>query len=263
MKKILILAATVVLFAISNVSAGTDGENSLSNKNSGQTKDCFEKVNRGIFAFNQALDGAIFEPLAKGYRKLPVPIRQGTGNVLSNLSTLITIPNNLLQGEIKKAGENTLRFAVNTTLGILGIFDPASGLGFADLEKEDYGQTLAKWGVGEGCYLVLPVLGPTTARDAIGMFSGTMGGGDPWYNVTVTNDTQYFTDFDYYSSRAATGIDFRAKNIESFENLEQNSMDFYASVKSLYLQDRKQKISNSKKVIDTMDDSDWEEIETD
>ena len=263
MKKILIIAASFIFLTISNVSAGTDEENSLSKKNSGQTTDCFEKVNRGIFAFNQTLDGAIFEPLAKGYRKLPVPLRQGTNNVLTNLSTLITIPNNLLQGEIKKAGENTLRFAVNTTLGILGIFDPASGLGFANLEKEDYGQTLATWGVGEGCYLVLPVLGPTTARDAIGMFSGTMGGGDPWYNVSVKNDTQYFTDFDYYATRATTGIDFRAKNIESFENLEQNSMDFYASVKSLYLQDRKQKILNSKKVIDTMDDGDWEEIETD
>ncbi len=262
MKKILIITTTFILLAISNVSAGTDGENSLSKKGSGQTKECFEKVNRGIFAFNQALDGAIFEPLAKGYRKLPFPIRRGTSNVVTNLSTLITVPNNLMQGEVKKAGENTLRFVVNTTLGILGIFDPASGLGFAELEREDYGQTLAKWGVGEGCYLVLPVLGPSTARDAIGMLSGTMGGGDPWYNVTVKNDTQYFTDFDYYSSRATTGIDFRAKNIESFKNLEQNSMDFYASVKSLYLQDRKQKISNSKKVIDTMDDGDWEEIET-
>ena len=123
---------------------------------------------------NQTLDGAIFEPLAKGYRKLPMPIRRGTSNVLANLSTLITVPNNLMQGEVKKAGENTLRFVVNTTLGILGIFDPASGLGFASFEKEDYGQTLARWGVGEGCYLVLPVLGPSTARDAIGMLSGTM-----------------------------------------------------------------------------------------
>ena len=129
-----------------------------------------------------------------------MPIRRGTSNVITNLSALITVPNNLLQGEFKKAGENTLRFAVNTTLGILGIFDPASGLGFTQLEKEDYGQTLATWGVGEGCYLVLPVLGPTTARDAIGMLSGTIGGGDPWYNITVKNDTQYFTDFDYYTS---------------------------------------------------------------
>ena len=135
MKKILIIVASVVFLTIGNVSAGTDEENSLSKKNSGQATDCFEKVNRGIFALNQALDGAVFEPLAKGYRKLPVPIRRGTGNFLTNLSSMITIPNNLLQGEIKKAGENTLRFVVNTTLGILGIFDPASGLGFAYLEK--------------------------------------------------------------------------------------------------------------------------------
>ena len=262
MKKILIIVLTSVLLTFSNVSAGTDGENSLSKKNSGATKDCFEKVNRGIFAFNQGLDNAIFEPLAKGYRKLPVPIRHGTGNVLDNLSTLMTIPNNLLQGEIKKAGQNTVRFAVNTTLGILGIFDPASGLGFDASDKEDYGQTFGKWGIGEGCYLVLPVLGPSTVRDAIGTIGGAIAGGDPWYNVTVKNDTHYFTDFDYYGTRATSGIDFRAKNIESFENLEQNAIDFYASVKSLYLQDRKQKIVNSEKITDTMDDGDWEEIES-
>jgi len=262
MKKILILVIASFLLTFNNVNAGTDGEDSLSKKNSGATKDCFETVNRGIFAFNQGLDGAIFEPLANGYRKLPVPVRRGTSNVLDNLSTLMTIPNNLLQGEVKKAGQNTIRFAVNTTLGILGIFDPASGLGFATLEKEDYGQTLGAWGVGEGCYLVLPILGPSTVRDTIGIIGGTVAGGDPWYNVTVRNDTHYFTDFDYYGTRATAGIDFRAKNIESFENLEQNSMDFYASVRSLYLQDRKQKILNSEKVTDTMDDGDWEEIES-
>ena len=261
MKKI---SLTILITFILSFSAyaGTDGENTLSQEGDKPVKDCFEKVNRGIFAFNQGLDNAIFEPLAKGYRKLPVPVRHGTSNVLDNLSTLMTIPNNLLQGEIKKAGQNTVRFAVNTTLGILGIFDPASGLGFATLEKEDYGQTFGSWGIGEGCYLVLPILGPSTVRDTIGMVGSTVGGGDPWYNVTVKNDTHYFTDFDYYGSRATSGIDFRAKNIESLENLEQNSMDFYASVRSLYLQDRKQKIKNSKKVIDTMDDGDWEEIES-
>jgi len=262
MKKIIMTILAGILLTFSNVSAGTDDENSLSKKTSGEVKDCFEKVNRGIFAFNQGLDNAIFEPLAKGYRKLPVPIRHGTGNVLDNLSTLMTVPNNLLQGEMKKAGQNTLRFAVNTTLGILGIFDPASGLGFDVSSKEDYGQTFGAWGIGEGCYLVLPILGPSTARDAIGTIGGTIAGGDPWYNVTVKNDTHYFTDFDYYGSSATNGINFRAKNIESFENLEQNSMDFYASVRSLYLQDRRQKIKNSKKVTDTMDDGDWEEIES-
>ena len=223
----------LILFSqlqVLNAIAASDGQLEISSKknNNQADKDCFESVNRGIFAFNQTLDGSIFEPVARGYRKFPVPIRRGTSNVLSNLSNLITIPNNLLQGEIKKAGQNTGRFVVNTTLGILGIFDPASGLGFATLEKEDYGQTVGSWGIGEGGELVLPILGPSTVRDTIGMVGSTVGGGDPWYNVTVKNDTHYFTDFDYYGSRAATGIDFRAKNIESFENLEQNSMDFYA-----------------------------------
>ena len=225
-----------------------------------QVKDCFEKVNRVTFAFNQGLDKAIFKPLATGYRHLPRPVRTGTGNVLNNISTLLTVPNNLLQGEIKKAGSNTVRFVINTTLGILGIFDLASSLGFDPYEKEDYGQTLGAWGIGEGCYLILPVLGPSTVRDTVGSLSSFMGG-DPWYNVTVRNDTHYFADFDYYSSTAGTGIDFRAKNLESFDNLEKNSMDFYASVRSLYLQDRKIKIMNSSMVTDTMDDGNWDEID--
>ena len=236
--------------------------NSTASENEETTKDCFEKLNKGIFAFNQGLDKAIFKPLAKGYRILPSPIRTGVGNSLNNLSNLTTIPNNILQGEIKNAGKNSLRFVLNSTLGILGIFDPATSLGFKSLEKEDYGQTFGRWGVGEGCYLVLPVLGPSTVRDTFGTLASTIAGGDPWYNVTVKNDTHYFTDFDYYSSRAISGVDFRAKNIESFKNLEKNSIDFYASINSLYLQDRQQKILNSKIIVDTMDDGDWEEIDS-
>ena len=243
-----------------NVSADTDGENKLSKKNSGEVKDCFESLNRTTFKFNQVLDGVIFEPVARGYRKLPSPIRSGTGNVLENLSSLITVPNNLLQGEFQKAGINTGRFAINTTVGILGIFDVAKKMNFPEYEKEDYGQTLGVMGVGPGCYLVLPVLGPSTVRDTAGSFANILGG-DAWYNVTVANDTQHFSDFDYYVSRASSGIDFRAKNIDSFENLEKNSMDFYASVRSLYLQDRQQKIANSNAITETQNDSDWEEIE--
>ena len=227
-----------------------------------EVKDCFEGLNRATFAFNQGLDKAIFEPIAKGYRKLPSPIRTGTGNVISNLSNLITIPNNLLQGDFKTAGINTARLSVNTTIGIFGIFDVAQQMGFVkDYKREDYGQTLGTWGVGEGCYVVLPVLGPSTVRDTVGSLTGFLGG-DPWYNVTVKNDTQYFKDSDYYMSRGTDGLDFRAKNIDSFDNLEKNSMDFYASVRSLYLQDRKQKILNSNKIVDTQDDSDWDEIQS-
>ena len=116
-------------------------------------------------------------------------------------------------------------------------------------------------GVGPGCYLVLPVLGPSTVRDATASAINFVGG-DAWYNVTVTNDTQHFSDFDYYASRLTSGIDFRAKNYDALENLEANSIDFYASVKSLYLQNRQQKILNINTIIETQDDSDWEEIDT-
>ena len=251
----------ILTFLTTTVSAGSDGENSLSSKNQPEkVKDCFEKVNRGVFAFNQALDNIIVEPVAKGYRHIPSPIRTGASNFLSNLSNLVTVPNNLLQGDIAIAGINSARFALNTTVGILGIFDPASAIGFQKKDKEDYGQTLGRWGVGEGCYIVLPVLGPSTARDTVASIAN-FSGGDAWYNVTVRNDTHYFRDIDYYSSKVTSGVDFRAKNYDSIENLEENSLDFYASVKSLYLQDRQQKIANTKKITNTQDDSDWEEIE--
>ena len=261
MRKITLIFLLSILFSVA-ANAGADGDNALLSKNQPESvNDCFEKVNRGIFAFNQALDKTIFEPVAKGYRYIPSPIRGGTSNALTNLSNLITVPNNLLQGDIKTAGVNTARFVINTTVGILGIFDPAAALGFEKEEKEDYGQTLGRWGVGPGCYVVLPIFGPSTARDAVGTVANFVGG-DPWFNVTVANDTTYFNEADYYGTRITSGIDFRAKNIDSFDSLEKNSIDFYASIRSLYLQDRQQKILNSEKITDTMDDSDWEEIET-
>ena len=222
--------------------------------------DCFESLNRGTFAFNQALDGIIFKPVSSVYRKLPSPIKNGVSNSLDNLSNLVTIPNNLLQGDFSNAGVNSGRFLVNTTIGIFGLFDVAQHLGMTEYEKEDYGQSLAKHGVGPGCYIVLPVLGPSTMRDTISSAANFLGG-DAWYNVTVRNETQHFSDIDYYSSKVTSGVDFRAKNYDSIENLEKNSLDFYASVKSLYLQDRQQKILNSKKIINTQNDSDWEEIQ--
>ena len=240
--------------------AGSDGQNELSKNTNGQVKDCFEKINRGIFAFNQTIDGLIFKPLALGYKKLPSPIRTGTSNFIGNISTLLTVPNNVLQGNLGVAGKNTLRFLVNSTIGIVGLFDPASAIGLNSYEKEDFGQTLGSWGVGEGCYVVLPVLGPSTARDAIGSLGNYMGG-DAWYNVTVRNDTHYFSDFDYYASKGVGGVDFRAKNFDDINNLEENSIDFYASVKSLYLQDRRKKILNASGATQTQNDSDWEEID--
>ena len=250
----IILITTCAL--ISNVSASSDGDLLLKKNNPAEIKECWEGFNRVSFALNQGLDKVIFKPVAGVYRNLPIPVRSGVGNSLENLSNVITIPNNLLQGNFSRAGINTGRFLINTTVGILGFIDVATYLGFSEYEKEDYGQTLAVHGMGPGCYIVLPVLGPSTARDAVASVTNFVGG-DAWYNITVDRDTQHFSNFDYYSSKVISGIDFRAKNYDSIENLEKNSIDFYASVKSLYLQDRQQKILNTKKIIDTQNDSDW------
>ena len=263
MKKLASLIIILTFTILSNYSiAGDDGNIKLSERKNGyvEVKDCFEKVNRGIFGFNQVLDKIIFKPLAKGYRMFPQPIRSGTSNVLNNISNVVTIPNNILQGKFKDAGINSARLVINSTIGIAGIFDVASYYGLKKRDKEDYGQTLGVWGAGPGCYFVLPVLGPTTVRDTIGSVANVVGG-DAWYNVTVANDTQYFSEADYWVSRLGTGIDFRAKNIESFESLEKNSVDLYASVRSLYLQDRYRKINNIDESTETLSDDDWEELE--
>ena len=257
-KKITIILITTFTLSLS-VQAASDSDSVIKKNDPAKIEDCSEGFNRASFALNQGLDKTIFQPVAKLYKSLPSPIKTGTSNFLDNLSNLVTIPNNILQGEFKKAGVNTGRFVINTTIGILGLADAAEAMGFDEYEKEDYGQSLAVAGVGPGCYLVLPVLGPSTARDTISSVANFMGG-DAWYNVTVRNDTQYFSDFDFYSTKATSGVDFRAKNFDSIENLEKNSLDFYASVKSLYLQNRQQKILNTSKITDTLNDSDWEEF---
>tara|TARA_B100000780_G_scaffold264720_1_gene219587 strand:- start:254 stop:1009 length:756 start_codon:yes stop_codon:yes gene_type:complete len=250
MKKI-IITSLISLMIASSVSSDTDGK----------VEDCFEGLNRATFSLNQGLDKTIFKPVAKAYRVLPSSVRSGTSNVLVNLSSLITIPNNILQGDFKKAGVNTGRFVVNTTVGILGIFDVAKKMDFPKYEKEDYGQTFGAWGIGPGCYVVLPVLGPSTVRDTFGSFVNVLGG-DPYYNASTHGNNEYLTDSLYMKTKVVSGIDFRAKNLESIENLEKNSMDFYASVRSLYLQDRQQKISNSNPTIEIMYEGDWEELES-
>ena len=259
-KKIIVILITTFTLIV-NVHAGSDGELVLKKNEPSEIKDCSETFNKASFALNQGLDKVIFKPVSSVYRVLPSPIKTGVSNSLNNLSNVVTIPNNLLQGDFALAGVNTGRFLINTTVGILGLIDVATYLGFTEYVKEDYGQSLASHGVGPGCYLVLPVLGPSTVRDATASITNFVGG-DAWYNVTVANDTQHFSDFDYYASRVTSGIDFRAKNYDAIENLEKNSIDFYASVKSLYLQDRKKRILNSDAIIETQDDSDWEEIET-
>ena len=209
-------------------------------------KECFEKVSRGIFKFNQGLDDVILEPVAKAYNKLPEPIREGTSNFTSNIATLLSIPNHLLQGEFRLAGHATGSFVVNTTVGVLGIGNPASLLGLEN-QKDGLGQTLGAYGVGGGCYFVLPVLGPTNVRDTFGMVIDNSYL-DPfaritWHEKEIKSISG--NKVDYVGIKAADAIDFRGSNMTNFESLEKNSIDVYAATKSLYLQNRKIKINNS------------------
>ena len=216
------------------------------------TEECFEKTSRAIFKFNMVIDDIILEPLAKGYNKLPSPVKTGASNFTSNISTLLSIPNNLLQGNVKQLGHSVGSFAVNTTVGILGFLNPAEKMGLKP-HKEDVGQTLGSYGIGTGCYFVLPILGPTTARDSVGLIADTFI--DPFAHVTLREKELLGSSgntFDYYSVKATSAVDFRADNETNFESLEKNSIDLYSSFKSIYLQDRENKIRNS-----IEDQDDW------
>ena len=214
--------------------------------------ECFEGISRSVFKFNMVFDDMVLEPLAKGYNKLPNPLKKGTNNFTSNIATLLSIPNSALQGNLKQVGHASGSFLINSTFGILGFLNPAEKLGL-DPHKEDVGQTLGYYGLGTGCYFVLPILGPTTARDSIGLIADTFI--DPFAHVTIREKKLLGisgNDLDYYSVKGTAAIDFRSDNITNFTSLEKNSIDLYSSFKSIYLQDRENKINNSISV-----DDDW------
>ena len=226
----LILIIFIVIFSISGVKA---------------TEECFEKTSRAIFKFNMAFDDVILEPIAKGYNKLPEPIKDSTSNFTSNIGMLLSIPNNLLQGNFEQLGHSIGSFVVNSSLGVLGLFNPAEKLGLKP-HKEDAGQTLGAYGVNSGCYFVIPILGPTTVRDSFGMIADTFI--DPFAHITIREHELFGASgnsLDYYAIRGTTAIDFRADNDTNFTSLEKNSLDLYSSLKSVYLQNRENKIKNS------------------
>ena len=133
-----------------------------------------------MFKFNMAFDDIILEPAAKGYNKLPQIIKSGTSNFTSNIATLLSIPNSLLQGNFNQFGHATGSVLINSTFGILGFLNPAEKIGLKP-HKEDVGQTLGSYGIGPGCYFVLPILGPTTARDSMGLLADSFI--DPFAHV--------------------------------------------------------------------------------
>lgn len=242
-KKIIILFGVSLMLFSTNSFAQTEEE-------------CFEKVSRGVFKFNKGFDKAVLKPIAKGYSKLPEPIKTGTGNFTSNLGTLLTIPNHLLQAQWKLAGESTASFLINSTVGVLGFANPAAKMGLKN-QQEDVGQTLGAYGFKGGCYFVLPILGPTTLRDSVGMVADTFV--DPFAHVTLREKelaSLSGNKIDYFSVQGASAVDFRADNMTNLDSLEKNSLDEYAALKSLYLQNRAKKINNTF----SAEDDDWDEF---
>ena len=209
------------------------------------TDECFEGVSRAVFKFNMVFDDVILEPIAKGYSKLPNPVKIGTSNFTSNIAILLSIPNNLLQGNFKQLGHATGSFIVNTSVGILGFLNPAEKIGLKP-HKEDVGQTLGSYGIGPGCYFVLPILGPTSVRDSFGLVADSFV--DPFAHITLREKELLSisgNELDYFSVKGVAAVDFRSDNITNFNSLEKNSIDLYSSLKSVYLQDRERKIKNS------------------
>ena len=198
--------------------------------------DPLEPMNRYFFEVNRGLDQLLLRPAAEIYRgAVPDMVQQMVHNFLLNLNEPIVFTNSLLQGDPDNAGKSFGRFAANTFIGVGGLFDVAG----IDRQEEDFGQTLGVWGLGEGPYLVLPVIGPRPPRDLAGMVADTYI--DPWNYLARRNDI----DFPEQTVRfIAEGVDARSRNIEAIDEIERSSIDFYATVRSLYRQRRAALISN-------------------
>ena len=203
-----------------------------------QISDPLEPINRYIFAANLAVDTTILEPVATLYRDVvPDPARDSVRNFLRNLESPVVLANDVLQRDMDAAGVTTKRFFVNTTLGILGLFDPATDMGLVRRD-EDFGQTLGTYGVGPGVYLVLPILGPSSLRDAAGNFVDYYF--DPLNYYADNTDRGHLT----LLRAGIRGVDARARTIETLDEIERTSIDFYATIRSLYHQRRQSDIRN-------------------
>jgi phospholipid-binding lipoprotein MlaA len=205
--------------------------------------DPFEDTNRAIFDFNQFVDRNALVPVAKAYRTvLPDPIRAAVRDFLYNLRAPLIFVNDTLQGDFNRAGETLARFALNSTIGMAGFVDVAGRWGIP-YHEQDLGVTFGVWGVPEGPYIVVPVLGPSDPRDLVGQVGESFG--DPW-NLLVTGNpwTLYWIPF---VRGGVSGIDQRSRYIETLADIERTSLDYYATIRSLYRQRRAALIRHEQK----------------
>jgi len=206
-------------------------------------RDRFERTNRAVYRFNDGLDRHIARPLAKGYVKVtPRPVRTGVSNFFQNLFYPTVIVNDLLQGKLKSFGGDTARLVVNTTLGIGGLFDPATQMGLP-AGDEDFGQTLGKWGLNSGPYLVIPLLGPSTFRD----FTGRAVDSQLSWARAVDHDRTM------YSIMALEVIDLRASLLGAGKSLDEAALDKYQFLRDAYLQRRLRAVNDGKVSQDKLD----------
>jgi phospholipid-binding lipoprotein MlaA len=205
-----------------------------------QVNDPIEPFNRGVFAVNRFIDTYAFKPAAQGYRAVvPDGGRQRIHNVIANLNSPLTLANDLLQGEFDRAVQTLFRAAINTTFGILGLHDVATEAGIP-AHEEDFGQTLAVWGIGEGPFLMLPVFGPSNPRDGIGLAAEFFA--DPFGRGMTNIGREWIS----YTRSGVAGLDKREGLLDSLDEIERTSLDYYASLRSLYRQHRAAEIRNGR-----------------
>ena len=200
--------------------------------------DPLEPVNREVFAFNHSLDNRAALPAASYYKSaLPGGMREGVHNFFSNLTLPVTVANDILQGEATLAGKSARRFGINTTIGVLGVLDRATAMGYPD-QSEDFGQTLAVYGVPGGPYMVLPFLGSTVPRDAFGKIFV-----DHYFNPLgyVTYRGKLYVSM---GENLINTVDRRSRDIAKLSDVERNSVDYYAAMRALYLQRRDNEVHN-------------------
>lgn len=235
MKTLLRSAAIVATVALMSACATTHDN----------PRDPWEGVNRSVFSFNEGLDKAIIKPVAQGYDYVaPVPVKTGIGNFFSNIGDVFIAVNNLLQGKVNDAASDTGRVMINTTVGILGLFDVASELGL-EKHEEDFGQTLGRWGVGDGPYVVLPLFGPRTLRDTAGLAVDL-------YVDPVANEGHVATRNTLTTTRL---VDQRADLLPADKVIEGAALDKYSYLRDAYLQRRKSLIYDGKPPVEKFDDN--------
>ncbi|HSH55123.1 MAG TPA: VacJ family lipoprotein [Methylotenera sp.] len=226
----------------------------LSSCASQSNKDPLEGMNRGIYKFNDVTDKAVLKPVAKAYKAVaPTPVRTGINNFFNNLGMLTTVLNDLLQFKFAHAFTDAGRFVINTTFGIAGFIDVAS-MDNIEKRKEDFGQTLGYWGVDSGAYLVLPILGPSSLRDATGLVVDTATS-DP---ITYTHNIGEVRL--HNQLRAAQIIDRRTELLTASDLIDEASLDPYAFTRDAYLQRRASQVQDGKVPKELVKD-DFEEAE--